>query len=174
MANSSFPFPRTVDDWLSWVFMRIMAAGSLLPGEPSLNFLAPLVATDNPENNSTDISFSGTLANFFLVPAAAAGTTQLPSGEDCIVIEGDANAGSQTFNAPETSQDGYVIEYYDTSGATSPSKTVSFTDTFNGFKFQDPDSPASFLTTYEITAPRNLRWRRVTCARTATTFWGAN
>ncbi len=58
MAGSPFPFPSTLSDWLSWIFVRIQNAGSLLPGEPRLNFLAPFVATDNPSNTSTDISLS--------------------------------------------------------------------------------------------------------------------
>src|SRR5579872_6386381 len=46
-------FPTWLDQQLSKL---VQAAGSLLPTRPAINVLAPLTATDNPANNSTDIA----------------------------------------------------------------------------------------------------------------------
>lgn len=59
-----FPFPSTIPDWLAWVFCRFMSNGTLLPGEPAVNFLSPLTATDNPGNRSLDIGFNGAVLSF--------------------------------------------------------------------------------------------------------------
>jgi len=59
-----FPFPSTIPDWLAWVFCRFQSNGTLLPGEPNVNFLSPLTATDNPGNRSIDIGFNGSVLAF--------------------------------------------------------------------------------------------------------------
>lgn len=164
-----------VSNWLTAIW-QVAWNGSQANGEVWLNFVSPLTVTDNPNGGpdgagSLDISV-GSIS--FVVTGNSAGSTQLPSGYSSVQINGDANAGSQTFVAPATSIDGDEIAYFDASLSTSNSKTVSFTDTTNGFKFQDPDQPASLVTTYTLTTPRNLSWTRVTCARTATTFWAAS
>ena len=53
---------------------EIQNNGTAVPGEPILNFLSPLVVTDNPTNHSSDISIS--LATLYYQTVQQAGTSK--------------------------------------------------------------------------------------------------
>jgi hypothetical protein len=95
----------------------------------------------------------------------------LPSGGD-VVAEVDTNIAAITMIGNATSVDGNKLTVLDVGLVTTVAKYWQVTDA-NGYQFQDPDQPLVFHTTYQVTSPRNLTWRRGTCARTSTTAWFA-
>jgi hypothetical protein len=87
-------------------YQTVQQAGSSKPQEPRLNFLAPVTATDNPGNTSTDIAVpvfvgdSGAGGVAGLVPAPAAGDA----------AAGKLLGAGGTFVAPSPSVGGVLLK----------------------------------------------------------------
>lgn len=113
MANST--------NWLEGLLAgirNVLNRGAPLPQEQTLNFLAPLVATDNPTDGTTEISLSGGVGSgMSTVDVALTGNTTLSgalsSADNYTLTNGVTRIGA--FQQSDATQNGVYI--YNSSGA---------------------------------------------------------
>lgn len=134
MGMIGFPFPATIPDWLSWIFCRFQWNGTPLPGEPAVNYLSPLVATDNPTNKTIDVSLSGGVLAF----AGEISSSTFAAAANTSIVA-NASLNSVAISAPGTPTLGTRIQVAATPLASLATNTVTLTDTVNPtVLFQNP------------------------------------
>lgn len=127
-----FPFPANVADWLSWVFCRFQANGVLLPGEPAVNYLSPLVAVDNPSNGTIDVSMTGSVLAY---AGEASTSTFAIAANTSVALNTSANV--VVLKTPGTPTPGTMFAVTDVALFVETNQ-ATLTDTTNSYLIQNP------------------------------------